>query len=122
MANRWALTDEIREKFIPIIRSFLHKMENMTEEELSSQPCNDMGLFDYCSIDLSDMGINPYQLRELLQKEFPYDYLDMDRNGWEMDFWIYMRRNDGKHFPSGCEKLVISGCGMTHKLTLNVED
>ena len=115
--NRWHLTDEIREKFIPILKEYLNRMETMTEEEFCSLPEEELDLFD---LNLSDMGINPYQLWQLLEEEFSYKKDSIDRNGWQQDFWIQMKRTDGKIFATGCERLVISCCGMTFEITLGI--
>ena len=116
--NRWQLTDEIRKKFTPILKEYLDKIENMTEEEFDNVP--DEALAETFDLDLFGMGINPYQLWQLIEENFNYKEDSIDRNGWEQDFWISMRRTDGKTFPSGCEHLVISGCGMTFELSLGI--
>lgn len=55
-------------------------------------------------------------------EEFGYKDTNMDRNGWELDFWIYMKRADNKTFASTCENLVIAGCGMTFELKIWIDD
>lgn len=112
--NRWTLTDEVKEKFQPILKEYFNKVENLTYEQIDNMTNEELG------IDFSDQGINPYQLRTLLE-EFGYEREDQEDNGWELDFWIYMRREDNKQFNSGCEKLVIAGCGMTFELKLYIE-
>lgn len=114
--NRWLLTDEIREKIKPLLSEYFDKIENVTDEQMEKMENEELG------IDLSDKGINPYQLLQLLEEEFDYEKEDIDRNGWEQDFWIYMKRIDGKYFVSGCENLVISGCGMTFELKIYIRD
>ena len=111
--NRWLLTDEIREKIKPILVEYFNKVENATVEQLENMSNEE------CGIDLSGKGINPYQLENLLE-EFGYEVNDRDRNGWELDFWIHMKRTDGKTFVSGCENLVIAGCGMTFELMIYI--
>lgn len=113
--NRWHLTDEIREKIKPLLTEYFNKVENITDEQMEKMENEELG------IDLSDKGINPYQLWQLLEEEFNYKNKDIDRNGWEQDFWIYMKRTDGKHFVSGCENLVIDCCGMTFELKLYID-
>lgn len=108
--NRWLLTKEIKEKIKPLLIEYFEKVENTTNNT------------DDFRIDLSDKGINPYQLWQLLEEDFNYQNEDIDNNGWEQDFWIYMKRIDGKHFISGCENLVIRCCGMTFKLELYIND
>lgn len=112
MKNYWHITDEQREKFIPILKEYFNKLENMTEEEVCNTENEDMEL------DLTYEAIGPYLLRDLLREEFGYKEGDWDINGWEMDLWINMYRTDGKTFPSMCEHMVIQGCGMTYGLCL----
>ena len=63
--NRWLLTDEIREKIKPLLSEYLNKVENLTVEQVEQMSNEELGL------DLSDKGINPYQLQSLLE-EFGY--------------------------------------------------
>ena len=114
--NRWVLTDEIREQIKPLLQGYFDKVENVTFEQLENMKTTDRFEFD-----LSDKGINPYQLETLL-KEFGYETDDRDDNGWERDFWIYMSRKDTKHFISGCENIVIMCCGMTFELKIYIPD
>ena len=109
--NRWQLTDEIREKFVPILKEYLNKMDTIPEEDFEEQTYD---------LDLSDTGINPYQLWQLLEKEFGYEEVDIDENGWEQDFWIRIKRTDGKTFSNGSEHLTINCCGMTFEVKLGV--
>ena len=113
--NRWHLTDEIREKIKPLLVEYFNKVENVTAEQVEHMSNEELG------IDLSDKGINPSQLEDLL-KEFGYEVENRDDNGWELDFWIYMKRTDGKIFDSTCENLVIAGCGMTFELKIYIYD
>ncbi|MBQ8218378.1 MAG: hypothetical protein IJZ79_03640 [Bacilli bacterium] len=113
--NRWKLTNEIRNKIKPILEEYFHKVENLTVEQVETMSNEELGL------NLSDLGINPYQLTELL-KEFGYEKTNSDHNGWELDFWIHMRRSDGKCFDSTCERIVIAGCGMTFELKIYIEE
>lgn len=113
--NRWELTDEIRNKIKPILEEYFHKVENLTVEQVEQLSNEELIL------DLSDTGINPSQLTDLLE-EFGYEEGDGDHNGWELDFWIHMRRSDGKCFDSTCERIVVAGCGMTFELKIYIED
>lgn len=113
-AEGWKLTDEQKEKFIPIIKAYFEKVENLAADQISYEKRTELG------IDFTGQGINPAQLEELVES-FGYEEADIDRNGWEMDFWITMKRTDGKKFPSKCETLVIKGCGMTFELKLCIE-
>lgn len=111
----WNLTNKIRNKFIPILKEYLDNVETATEEQIENMSQEEI------EIDFSDTGISPSQLVGLLQ-ELGYEETDRDANGWELDFWIYMKRKDEKHFDSGCEKLVVSGCGMTFELRVWIDD
>lgn len=113
--NRWHLTDEIRWKIKPLLTEYFDRVENVTYEQVEEMTNEELG------IDLSDKGINPSQLEDLL-KEFGYEVTSRDDNGWELDFWINMKRKDGKCFDSGCERLVINGCGMTFELKIYIDD
>lgn len=113
--NKWLLTDEIREKIKPLLTEYFDKVENVTYEQIEEMTNEELG------IDLSSTGINPYQLMSLLE-EFGYEEEGRDDNGWELDFWIYMKRTDGKSFNSGCENLVVRGCGMTFELKIYIKD
>lgn len=112
--NRWILTDEIRDKFKPVLRQYFDKVENLTVEQVENMSNEELG------IELSDKGINPSQLVDLLE-EFGYEESNRSDNGWELDFWIYMSRKDGKTFNSTCENLVVSGCGMTFELKIYID-
>lgn len=112
--NRWHLTDEIIEKFKPILSEYLNKVENVTIEQMEKMSNEELGL------DFSDKGINPSQLVDLL-KDFGYEDENYDDNGWELDFWITMKRRKGEFFESGCETLIIAGCGMTFELKLYID-
>ena len=108
--NRWKLTEEIKEKYKPIIEEFLDKIDNMTDEEVEN---SDNEIF---TIDLSDTELRPCTLQELM-KEFEYDDSEFDDNGWEMDFWITMNRSYDKLTDTIC----INGCGMTFELKLTID-
>lgn len=113
--NKWHLTDEIRENLKPLLTEYLNKVESVTAEQVETMTNEELG------IELTDKGINPTQLVDLLG-ELGYEETDRDDNGWQMDFWIYLKRTDGKHFESGCEKLVVGGCGMTFELKIYIDD
>lgn len=113
--NRWTLTNEIREKIKPLLVEYFNKIENVTAEQMENMTNEDLG------IDLSDKGINPWQLVNLLE-EFGYERNDMDHNGWELDFWIHMNRTDGRTFESNCENIVVAGCGITFELKIYIKD
>lgn len=112
--NRWTLTEEVKEKYKPIIQEFLNKMESLTGEQIESMD-ND----EFC-LELSDTELRPYTLLELM-KEFGYGDENFDDNGWELDFWIDITKSEGS-YPSTSERLCIHGCGMTFELNLSVKE
>lgn len=112
--STYQLTNDVRERFTPIIRAYLDKMEDPTGDKLCF--LHDSEFY----IDLTGTGISPYQLRMLLEEEFGYEFVAQDQNGWQMDYWMYFRRKDGRKFPSGCESLVAGGCGISFTLTLEI--
>ena len=109
--NRWKLTEDVKNKYKPIISDFLNKIDNMTDEEIE---ISDNNIF---SIELSDTELRPYTLQELM-KEFGYDNSEFDDNGWELDFWIKMNRSRGELTDNIC----IDGCGMTFELNLKISE
>lgn len=111
--NRWILDEITREKIKPLLSEYFDKVENITVEQMEYMSNEEFGL------DLTDKGINPSQLVELLE-EFGYEETDRNDNGWELDFWIDMERKDGKTFDSTCEHLVVAGCGMTFELKIYI--
>lgn len=113
--NRWNVTDEIREKFKPILAEYLNKVENLKAEQIDAMDNEEL------AIDFYNTGINPHQLVTLLE-ELGYEEEDRDDNGWQLDFWINMRRTDDKTFDSHCEHLVVNGCGITFELKLYIDD
>lgn len=113
--NRWILTKEVRDRIKPILQEYLDKVENLTTEQVEHMENEELGL------DLYGMGINPNQLIDLLE-ELGYERVSMHHNGWELDFWVNMKRKDEKVFDSTCENLVVAGCGMTFELKIYIED
>lgn len=102
--NRWDLTDEIRNGIGVKIENWLDYVETnfyILQEEKN-----------YEELDLTDCGINPYQLCEFL-KELGFERYNWDDNGWKMDYWIYFRRNGFKTY--------VSGIGIIHELKLVVD-
>lgn len=97
--NRWILTEQIEEKYLPIVRDFIKKIDSGNFEE------------DVLELDLSGTELNPYTLCSLLEK-LGYEKEEQTENGWELDFWITMIR-------SGHEALCVKGCGMTFGLKLS---
>ena len=103
--NGWEVTEELREKFTPIIKEYIDKLEQTNLEDEPEQ------------LELTFQGIGPYQLSKILE-ELGYEEDEdcpMDTNGWELDFWMYYNHPDKKNYA---EKLVISGTGITFELKL----
>lgn len=111
--NRWRLSEDIKEKYKPIIQEFLTKMENLTYDEIEN-----MDNEEFC-LKLSDTELSPYTLLELM-REFEYENEEFKDNGWELNFWITISKNTS--YPSTCEELCIHGCGMTFELNLSVKE
>lgn len=100
--NRWILTDAVRDKYKQSVQDFINDLEAVDIEEAT----------DFLEKDFSDTELNPATLEELLEKEFGYEVDERDDNGWELDFWITMRK-------SGYRPISICGCGMTFELKLS---
>lgn len=103
--NGWELTDEQKQKFIPIIKEYVDKLESTDLDDTVDE------------LELTFQGIGPYQLSKILE-ELGYEEDEdcpSDSNGWEMDFWLYYNHPGKKNYA---ERLVISGTGMTFELQL----
>lgn len=108
--NAYNLTDEVKEKWTPIIRIFLDTIDNWKPEYDNDDQINN-------SLDLSGTELNPYTLREMLTNVFGYEE-DEDKfttNGWDYDFWFYFHKN-------GHKPLVMSGTGVIFSLYLSEEE
>lgn len=101
--NNWNLTDEIRNKFKPIVEDYISLLES---DKLNNEHRE--------SIDFTNQGISPVQLKELLE-ELGYEEVDYDSNGWQHDFWQYMNNPNREKYA---KDLCIYGCGMTFDLAL----
>lgn len=108
--NRWELTKEVKEKYKPIVEEFLNKIDKMSTKKIENSEN------EVFTIDLSDTELRPYTLQELM-KEFGYENVEFDDNGWELDFWIRMNRNSEKL----TDRICINGCGMTFELNLTID-
>lgn len=104
--NRWELTDEVRNKYKPIIEEFLIKVRDLTPKQIELMDNEEF------TLELSDTELRPYTLQELMSKEFGYTDSEFDDNGCELDFWITMSQPNSQY-----EKICINGCGMTFELT-----
>lgn len=67
--------------------------------------------------NLSNKGINPYQVWQILHDEFNYEFPDFETNGWEQDTWMYFTN---KSNPK--DILCLFSCGMTYELKLTVSE
>ena len=119
--NRWKLTEEMREKWRPVVEEWLKNLEDMTEEEVKelAENSNKEELEARFKLDLSDKELNPSRLSYLL-RELGYEDDETEDNGWQWDFW-WTYKKEGVSFPSGCEALKISGTGATFELVLSVD-
>jgi len=115
MENRWVLTDEVREKYKPIVAEFMNKIWSATAEDVESWDN------DEATLKLSDTELRPYTLLTLMQEEFGYSREDFDDNGWELDYWITLEKS-GESCPSQAEIMCIHGCGMTFELNLSIKE
>ena len=111
--SRWELSEDVKEKYRPVIKDFLDRLENLNLDEIEQ-----MDNKEFC-LKLSDTELRPYTLLKLMH-EFGYGKQEFNDNGWELDFWINISK-DGS-YPSTCEKLCIHGCGMTFELNLSVQE
>ncbi len=112
--NRWNLSKDVRNEYMPIIEEFLNKMQALSYDEFEVLSSEEV------TIDFSDTRLAPYTLLELL-REFGYEDAEFNNNGWELDFWIDISK-ENMEFPSTCEKLCIHGCGMTFELYLSLQN
>ena len=102
MQNRWVLTAEIEEQWLPKIKEWI-----ATNHKDNEDP----------TIELSGTELNPYILGELLEKVgYEEDTDSFAQNGWEMDFWLYFFQKPTENFS-----LCIEGCGITFELKLKKE-
>ncbi|MFF2532504.1 hypothetical protein ACFVS2_26915 [Brevibacillus sp. NPDC058079] len=99
MTNRWALTDEVKQKFMPVIQEFISKLESMENTS------------ELLEIDLSDTELNPYTLQKLLES-MGYEETNRGDNGWQLDYWIKMRKSEFK-------PLLVKGKAITFELILS---
>lgn len=112
--SRWNLSEDVRNEYKPMVEKFIKKMEALSYEEFRELDSEE------ATLNFSDTKLVPFTLLELL-REFGYENAEFDNNGWELDFWIYISRED-MEFPSTCENLCIHGCGMTFELNLTLQE
>lgn len=100
--NGWGLTPQSEAEFTLVVQAIIERIEGAGEDE---------PLFEK---DLSGTGLNPYNLWKILEK-LGYEKYDEDSNGWEIDFWIRMKK-------PGYKPLAIEACGMTFEMKLIEEE
>ena len=98
--NRYGITDKIRNKFLPIIKDFIKKVENRKDE------------YEYIEIDFTNKGIHPYQIWGLL-KELGYESHWRGDNGWQLDFWYDFDKE-------GCTTIKMFGTGIEFSVKIYV--
>lgn len=104
--NRWEIPENKRKELINLLKDFFYKFKNMSNDEFENLKDNELEL------DLYGLGFCPYWVEDVLEKNFNYEVIDTDRNGWEMDFWIYLDTADEDYSSN----IKICGCGMTFEL------
>lgn len=102
--NRWELTEEVKEKYTPIIREFIRKLESNNPKDEEKR----------LEMDLSGTELNPFTLEKLLEN-LGYEQTEQDNNGWQFDFWITMQKDE-------CKDLSIKGTGITFELKLSEKE
>ena len=59
MVNRWNLTNEQKEKFIPILKEYFDRLENMTDEDVDKICATSKDNSEF-ELDLTYESIGPY--------------------------------------------------------------
>lgn len=108
--NRWELTEAVRQEYQPVVQKWLDKITSFSNEELENLEN------EAFTLELSDTKLRPYTLM-LLMKEFGFEKISTDDNGWELDFWIRMK-HETLNLPFSNE-ICIHGCGMTFELNIS---
>lgn len=104
--STWELTDTLRNKFKPIVESYI----NILEHECTNGD-------QWKGINLTNEGINPLQLRDLL-KELGYEEIGLDTNGWQHDYWLHMTNPNREGYA---RELCICGTAMSFEIILRSE-
>lgn len=104
--SEWKIPENKRKELVELLKNFFNKFKNISNDEFENLKNNELEL------NLYGLGFCPYWIKTVLEEDFEYEVIDTDRNGWEMDFWIYLDTvNDD--YPSN---IYICGCGMTFEL------
>lgn len=110
--SRYDIDEKVRNKYVAIIGKFFNEVDPKTTKDIESME-NDSFV-----LPLSDTELNPYTLQTILELELDFGFKDsdMDRNGCDMDFWIYLyRETEGL-----THKVCIQGTGITFELNLKI--
>lgn len=113
MINHWVPTEQQRSLILPILCEYDKFIRRDWDDYDAENAINKTML------DFTGWPINPFQLQTLFE-EIGYEVIDREHNGWECDFWIYMKPKDNAVLAFGEDCIVISGCGMTFELNVNV--
>ena len=100
----WDLTDELRNKFKPIVDDYINLLESDEVDNIHEK-----------YIKLTNQGINPIQMKELLEEMGYEEEYPIDSNGWQFDFWWDFTNPKREKYA---KKLCICGCGITFDLML----
>lgn len=103
--NRWALTEEARNEYKPIVEAHI---QNIEEDVADGKNAWDSYL------DLTDTKLNPFTLGTILE-ELEYSCTNQDNNGWQLDFWITYEK-------SGSSILKVCGTGILCEFGLRGDD
>lgn len=105
--DRWILEEEVKNEYIESIQNYLNKADEAIKKGIKRS--NLMP-----DLNLSDTKLNPYTLG-LLLTDLGYEEVEVDYNGWELDFWIkYSKRRHSS--------VTITGTGITFELKLSQRD
>lgn len=96
MTNRYTLSDQVRDKWTPVIKRLLEAIEADPKAAYNKE----------LVFDFSDTELNPATVGEILEALGYYE-VDREDNGWQMDFWINYGKEDG------FKPITISGTGVT---------
>ncbi len=113
MKNRYSLSKVDEDKYLGLLSAFIDKLDNFTENDIDNLDNSEF------TLELSDTGLNPYTLCELMKK-FGYKDEDMQTNGWQLDFWWPLHNEDSK--TELTRNLVIWGTGITFELKLSNDE
>ena len=108
--NYYTIADDVRKKIHKLVDDFFAKC---TAIDLEKDDWHE----DDLMLDLTNSGINPSQLMDVLKEDYKYSEDTFDTNGWDWDFWQTMSNDD---FTEPFNRIKISGTGITFELYLQV--